>query len=180
VIAARPPLLAAKSASRVANRSFRLVDEETFVPPLRVTVEARGHSLAPPTEHFVATPQWQPAVVFPAAVPGARAYQCIPLHNPCVPSARRCRCPELTARSSSTPLTFVFSRPGGAESAGGTAAAAGVFDMWPKAGIVRPGATQLLAVEFAPTRPGSFHGSFAGFFNYQSRCVHGVCAERGH
>ncbi len=65
-----------------SNRSFRLVDERVFTPPLCLSLSASGHTFAPGIEHFLPNAEFSvQSVDFPACRAGTRAFLTVGIKN---------------------------------------------------------------------------------------------------
>ncbi len=109
------------------QRTFRLVDLDTFVPPWCLILPVRGHSFHS-ASHFLPRASLHPAkITFPAASPGEDLFQTVELRN-----------------DADTPMTFRAS----GDSSGG------VFTLAPASGFLPKGGSTLLLVRFRPRAVG--------------------------
>ena len=110
------------------NRTFRLVNDEAFVPPWCVSVRLKGHSFPPTVEQFL------PKVAF--GIHGdAQKIEFPPCHV-----GDSCYATFLLENSGDTPSMFAFGED-----------PAGNFAVVPSAGMMPAHSFQIVAVRFAPT-----------------------------
>ena len=134
------------------NRSFRLVEDESFTPPVCLPLRVIGHTF-PPGQSFV------PRVV--TCFGGSSLSQALAL-PPCIVGDEVFYTFQL-ANSGQVPAQFVFaflgSEAGGSGAPGGggeTASSGGVFCVVPPCGLVNPREFQLISVRFRPRAPRAY------------------------
>eukprot|EP00163_Fabomonas_tropica_P000177 TRINITY_DN10121_c0_g1_i2.p1 TRINITY_DN10121_c0_g1~~TRINITY_DN10121_c0_g1_i2.p1 ORF type:complete len:1868 (-),score=465.54 TRINITY_DN10121_c0_g1_i2:72-5675(-) len=116
-----------------ANRSFRLINYETFVPPFCLTLPVFGHTFNPKREQYlpmVEVPSKR--LTFPGVLVGESAYQVFELRNKGV-----------------TPMRFHIPTLGNEEGES-------TFVCKPSKGTVPPESTSLIYFRFTPRKPKSY------------------------
>mmetsp|Transcript_15768 Transcript_15768/g.37278 ORF Transcript_15768/g.37278 Transcript_15768/m.37278 type:complete len:1920 (+) Transcript_15768:72-5831(+) len=136
------------------QRNFRLVKDETFVPPFTVALRITGHTFGPGAEHFSARVSMSHSkVVFTQCAPRERGYQVVLLEN-----------------KGDTNVVFNFETD-----------SKNTFRARPRSGIILPHGTNLVAFEFYPTEPRRYTTTLKCVFNHSAAStielvLTGVCS----
>lgn len=112
------------------NRNFRLIDAESFSPPVKLTTVVFGNTFPLGAEQFLSQgvisvpPKKKRGLEFPGCAVGSSKYLTVALNN-----------------QGDTPLAFYFPEPSDPT---------GTFSVKPAAGVVKKNSFQLLCVRFTP------------------------------
>jgi len=121
-------------------RSFRLVTDETFIPPWSITPRVDGHLFPPGSEHFLAKGEIDipnHRLNFPPCIPGERVYQTFTIAN-----------------GGDTPLRYSIEED-----------VTKAFRFQPAVGLVKPRSFSVISAEFAPAIADHFQSRVMIVFN---------------